>query len=149
MSEKYTFVSLKRVDKLCLITFDNQKKLNPFDQTAYKEVTKALNDAAENPDINVVAVTGAGNFFSSGNDLSRLVDKDSILREISTDVLRDFTHAFIDFPKLLVAIVNGPAIGIGATLCGLCDIVYASNTVNITLILPNRDIILYFIVVET
>lgn len=135
MTDNYTFVSIKSVGKLCLITFDNPKKLNSFDQTAYKEVTKALNDAAANSNINVVALTGAGKLFSSGHDLSRLLHRDSILKEISTSVLRDFTRAFIDCPKLLVAIVNGPAIGIGATLCGLCDIVYASNTVSIIILL--------------
>lgn len=44
-------------------------------------------------------------------------------------VLRDFIHAFINFPKLLIAVVNGPAIGIAATTAALCDVVYASNTV--------------------
>lgn len=36
-------------------------------------------------------------------------------------------NAFIKFPKLLVAVVNGPAIGIGGTVIALCDIIYASE----------------------
>lgn len=37
-------------------------------------------------------------------------------------------QAFIRFPKLLIAIINGPAIGIGATAVALCDVIYASET---------------------
>lgn len=40
---------------------------------------------------------------------------------------RDFVSAFINFPKPLLAAVNGPAIGVSVTILGLCDLVYASD----------------------
>lgn len=45
-------------------------------------------------------------------------------------MFREMVASFIDFPKLLIAIVNGPAIGIGFTTLGLCDVVYASTDVS-------------------
>ena len=41
---------------------------------------------------------------------------------------RHFVNAFINFPKLLVCAVNGPAVGISVTTLALADLVYASDT---------------------
>ena len=43
-------------------------------------------------------------------------------------ILDDFVSAFVEFPKPLVALCNGPAIGIAATTVGLCDLVWASDS---------------------
>eukprot|EP00455_Lapot_gusevi_P050962 TRINITY_DN749_c0_g1_i2.p1 TRINITY_DN749_c0_g1~~TRINITY_DN749_c0_g1_i2.p1 ORF type:complete len:241 (-),score=76.58 TRINITY_DN749_c0_g1_i2:82-804(-) len=100
----------------------------------YEEVIEALAWAASNPSINVAFLTGAGAYYSSGNDLTNFVKPFSEgpeaakkMAKTSGDILLRFVNAFIRFPKVLVAAVNGPCLGIAVTTLGLCDIVYAAE----------------------
>lgn len=121
-------ILVKVVGKLRIITFNNVKRHNAFNQKFYKEVTTALNESAKDDSIGAVALTNNGQFYSTGNDTA-VIESADIAAQISMPILRDFFNAFIDFPKLLFAVVNGPAIGVGATSTALCDIGYASNKV--------------------
>ena len=47
--------------------------------------------------------------------------------EMSTLVLRNFVASIIEYPKVLIAAVNGPAVGIAATMLGMFDAVYLSD----------------------
>ena len=42
---------------------------------------------------------------------------------------REYVGSLIDFPKPIVAVVNGPAVGIACTILGLMDAVYATDRV--------------------
>lgn len=129
MAQNFTNILTKTIGKLQIITFNNVKRRNAMNQLFYKEVTSVLNDAAKNDSIGAVALTNNGQFYSTGNDTA-IIESVDIASQVSMPILRDFFYAFIDFPKLLFAVVNGPAIGGGCTSTALCDIVYASNKVH-------------------
>ncbi|PSN33098.1 Enoyl-CoA delta isomerase 2 [Blattella germanica] len=124
-------VSLKK--GLHIIRFNRPNKRNAFSAQMYGHLTSLLNAAATDERIVVTALTGTGEFYSSGNDISASAEVIGSSNDISaaaqesTAKVRKFVSAFIDYPKMLVAVVNGPAIGIAATTLGLCDIVYASD----------------------
>ncbi|OBS56943.1 hypothetical protein A6R68_11932, partial [Neotoma lepida] len=71
-----------------------------------------------------------GDYYCCGNDLSILINANSEIQDVAIKcamAMRELISSFIDFPKPLVAVVNGPAVGIAVTLLGLFDAVYASE----------------------
>ncbi|CAH8497607.1 unnamed protein product [Dicrocoelium dendriticum] len=109
-------------------------KKNAITPEMYVEWTKTLNEAATNPGVKLVSVTGKGDYFSSGNDLNTFVKSianGGSLTEMAKDaraLLHRFVSAFIDFPKPLIGLINGPAVGIAVTTLGLYDYILASDT---------------------
>ncbi|XP_030103125.1 enoyl-CoA delta isomerase 2 isoform X2 [Mus musculus] len=95
----------------------------------YRDIILALKNAST--DNTVMAVfTGTGDYYCSGNDLTNFTSATGGIEEAASNgavLLRDFVNSFIDFPKPLVAVVNGPAVGISVTLLGLFDAVFASD----------------------
>ncbi|XP_065569869.1 enoyl-CoA delta isomerase 2-like isoform X2 [Artemia franciscana] len=128
--EGYPGLKIERRGKLRIICFDKPKKKNAIDTQMYRDIVSALSVAAKDPETSITVFTGTGDYFSSGNDLSNFANIEGTIKEAAENaghLLRDFVGAFIDFPKPLIAMVNGPAVGISVTLLGLFDAVYASD----------------------
>lgn len=120
---------LEKRDKLLIIKINNPLKKNSITIAAYIEFAEVLKLAGDDDSVTVVAVTGVGDFYTSGNDLSPKAmkgDYEEYLKE-NDKILRNMIRAFYEFPKILVAVVNGPCIGIGMTTAALCDIVYCTD----------------------
>ncbi|XP_004473601.1 enoyl-CoA delta isomerase 2 isoform X2 [Dasypus novemcinctus] len=119
-----------REDGITKIMLNRPTKKNAITLQLYQEIMLAL-EAASKDDSAITVVTGNGDYFSSGNDLNNFTESLPVSPEEkaknSAVLLRDFVGHFIDFPKPLIAVVNGPAVGIAVTLLGLFDVVYASD----------------------
>nr|CAI5845378.1 unnamed protein product [Callosobruchus analis] len=109
-----------------LIKLNRPSKKNAMNPEMYKEITKLLKQDSSDDNIVITIITGNGDYFSSGNDLERIMDGTADVSQ-RLSVVEDMVDALISYPKPLIAVVNGPAIGIGATMAALCDVVYASD----------------------
>lgn len=115
---------------LRVISFNNPARKNAINRGTYVGLRQALDEASSDESVAVIALTGVGEFFSSGNDLGALVelgDMEAFL-DVAIVTLRRLVQSLVRCPKLLVAVVNGPALGIAATIVALCDVVYAAET---------------------
>ncbi|KAM8901654.1 enoyl-CoA delta isomerase 2 isoform 1-T1 [Lycaon pictus] len=117
-------------DSITKIMMNRPAKKNALTIQMYREIMLAL-EAASKDDSTIIVLTGNGDYYSSGNDLMNFMNipPGEMEKEAKNGaiLLRDFVGCFIDFPKPLVAVINGPAMGISVTILGLFDLVYASD----------------------
>ncbi|XP_040023068.1 enoyl-CoA delta isomerase 2 isoform X1 [Gasterosteus aculeatus] len=117
-------------DDITTIKLNRPAKKNAITTEMYNDIIEALNQAAKDDSV-LTVFTGAGDFYCSGNDLSNFtnIPEGGVQEQARRggELLRKYVKAYIDFPKPLVAVVNGPAVGISVTLLGLFDLVYATD----------------------
>lgn len=111
------------------LTLNRPDVLNAFNEALYEATAEALRMAAEDPEIAVVLLTGAGRAFSAGNDLremqARITDPEMANQGSHFTTM---IEALTRFPKPLICAVNGVGVGIGATILGYADLVFMSAT---------------------
>jgi 2-(1,2-epoxy-1,2-dihydrophenyl)acetyl-CoA isomerase len=112
------------------ITLNRPDVLNAIDDPMLQALRRALADAKHDAQIRAVLLTGAGRGFCAGADLAQ-----SSMSTGAADVaqsLRDRYHPIVlamrQFPKPIVAAVNGPAAGAGMSIALACDIVLAAQS---------------------
>jgi len=119
-------------DGICTIWFDRPQRKNALTTDMMGHLEKALHYAAQRKDVVITVISGKGDYYCSGNDLGNFLQDPNMDPKVMAGRARDnvlaMVSAFIDFPKVLVAAVNGPAIGVAVTTMLLCDLVYASDS---------------------
>ncbi len=135
MSAPYERLKLEREGAILTILLSAPETRNAVDQSMHAELPQALREAALDRSIAVIVLTGdpAGGAFCAGGDLnwvsSAAQDGEGftgILRE-GVDVLR----GIIDAPQPVISMINGAAIGLGATLALFADVSFMSDKAKI------------------
>lgn len=123
------------------ITLDRPEKLNAFTETMGGELIAAFDRTDADPDVRAVIVTGRGRAFCAGADLSGAGGQTFAGGgEAHRDggglvVLRIFRST-----KPVIAAINGPAVGVGATMTLPMDIRLASDAARIGFVFARRGI---------
>src|SRR5271155_5109764 len=108
------------------VTIDRPAKRNALTQAMYERMTDALLEADSDPDVGAVLITGVGDVFTAGNDLSDFASGANL------DQVVRFLGALSSVRVPLVAAVNGLAIGVGLTMLLHCDLVYVEPTAQLS-----------------
>jgi naphthoate synthase len=129
IAAKYTDIKYEKYEGTAKITINRPEVRNAFRPLTVNEMSHALNDAREDPDIGVVILTGEGKeaFCSGGDQRVRgeagYSDENGVHR---LNVL-DFQKQIRSCPKPVIAMVAGYAIGGGHVLHIMCDLTIAAD----------------------
>ena len=108
-----------------LVTLNRPDERNPASTEMLFALTRLTEALASDAEARAVVLTGKGKAFSAGGDFQHLLRsaEQPELSRATLDNQRIFLSAIVDLPLPVIAAVNGPAVGFGATLAALCDIV--------------------------
>jgi enoyl-CoA hydratase len=102
------------------ITLNRPEQLNALDGNMVEELQTVLSEADAEPSTGAIVITGAGRAFTAGGDVRSFGTKpDPRVNRRGWHLV----HRMLEIEKPTVAMVNGPAIGLGMTIALLCDCV--------------------------
>ena len=153
----YKTISYTVADGVATLTLSRPEKLNAFTAEMLHELLQAFESIDADDAVRAVIVTGAGRAFCAGADLSagaatfRRADSVASPRhpqasiDYSSDKSRDgggrLTLRIFRCLKPVIAAINGPAVGIGATMTLAMDIRLASDKAKIGFVFARRGIV--------
>lgn len=110
------------------LTLNRPEVFNSFNQEMAFALQKALDDAAENPEVRAIVLSGNGKAFCAGQDLAEATDPNGPpLQSIVADHYNPIILKIRNIEKPVIAAVNGVAAGAGANIALACDIVFAAE----------------------
>jgi enoyl-CoA hydratase len=130
---KTNAIHVERRDRLLVITLNRPDSLNAFDLEMHDEMADVLSFAQSDPGSDVILLTGAGRAFSAGGDLDHIARSAAHphLFDHEVRIAKRIVYTLLDIEKPVVCRMNGHAIGLGATVALLCDIIFADERAKI------------------
>src|SRR5271170_7338370 len=128
------------------ITLNRPDRLNAFNTQMMRDMIAAFDRSDADDDVRAVIVTGAGRGFCAGADLASGGDTfDARKRDAVAGAMRDnggeFSLRIFESKKPVIAAINGPAVGVGATMTLPMDIRLAADDARIGFVFARRGII--------
>lgn len=120
-------IRIEKSDGVATLVLARPDKMNALTDAMYAALADALNEAAADPATRVVMITGEGDNFCAGNDISMFAAVAAGDTAGSLTNVGRFMNALSRCPKPVVAAVRGRAIGIGTTMLLHCDLVYLAE----------------------
>ncbi|MBC8187021.1 MAG: enoyl-CoA hydratase/isomerase family protein [Proteobacteria bacterium] len=129
----YRALRIEYLDPILKITIDHpDSPLNAVDDLLHSELTRLFSELKREDRARAILLTGAGKAFSAGGDFEWFPTLDDLgkLEHLRRDA-KQMIWDLLDVPLPIVAAINGPAIGLGASIALLCDTIWMADTATI------------------
>ncbi len=117
----YQILSLKKEDKVGIITISRPQALNALNSAFFNEMESMLNEVENDNDVSVLIITGEGKAFVAGADIAEMSDMTKGEGYEFSKRGQEVFNKIENFPKPVIAAVNGFALGGGCELAMACD----------------------------
>ncbi len=140
-------VRLEVADRVMTLTLNRPEKMNAFTAQMMNDLLEAFDRADADDDVRVVIVTGEGRAFCAGADLSSgggtfdAGDGAGRGKRAPRDGGGRVALRIFELKKPVIAAINGPAVGVGITMCLPMDIRIASRAARIGFVFARRGIV--------
>lgn len=142
----YTEIAYEVADRVLTITLDRPDRLNAFTYVMHEELIDAFDRVDADDDVRAVVVTGRGRGFCAGADLGEgggTFDHSEVLEQAGEH--RDegglVTLRIFRCTKPVIAAINGPSVGVGATMTLPMDVRIASENARFGFVFARRGLV--------
>jgi 2-(1,2-epoxy-1,2-dihydrophenyl)acetyl-CoA isomerase len=135
-------------DGVVTLTLNRPEKKNAISRDMFRELIAVFDEVNASRDDRVLVITGAGDAFTSGADLTAS-DAGEVTKGVghALESMRVVGRAALrlhEIPKPTIAAVNGVAVGAGCNLALGCDLIVAADTARFSEIFARRGLNLDF-----
>jgi enoyl-CoA hydratase/carnithine racemase len=127
----YQHIVVHVEDSIATVTLNRPDSLNAVNPRLLTELGRIFYDLADDNSVDIIILTGAGRAFCAGGDVKAMGERNAGDEDhewaVATPGKHPLVYALLDLEKPIIAAVNGDAVGLGATMALLCDIVIASE----------------------
>lgn len=120
-------IHVHRRQSVLEILIDRPSKRNALNAEMYEQLTQAFNDANSDDGTSVVLIRAQGEYFCAGQDVDQLASSSGPVLPIRDRAVFRFMRSVLSCECPIVAAVQGPAIGIGATMLMHLDFLYVAD----------------------
>ena len=131
---QYGGLKVEKQDRVMTITLDAPESMNAFSAEMHHSMSRIWDDVQDDPEVNVVVLTGAGRAFSAGGNviaMQQKIDNPELWDATTLPEAKRIIFRMLECDKPVIARVNGHAVGLGATVALMCDIIIAADTAKI------------------